>query len=264
MRTLHSFIFFGLVFATAKATEMPAADPEPIAPAIMRFLPPSPPAPAPAMRVTAITRSHFSTHHIEVLLGEASTLADIPPPPPAREPNAEKATRPAKLRYLVSFAITVYDQRISHLKWQHPITKEHFEVWWACDASLITSIPLIETPTADLMLACLPRVVDTTRPSRLGKPTAIPHHPELAQDHYQFTIGSPTQPGGEDIMKSLNGYYLKHQETLRELRLAQKAYQAEERAWREANPPKPENHTIWLKPHRGSRYLLEAEPEGGR
>jgi hypothetical protein len=264
MRTLHSFIFFGLLFANAKATETPAADSATVSLANMRFVPPPPPAPAPAMRVNASTRAHFGTHRIEVLLGAASTLPDLPPPPVQTAPASERELRPAKLRYLVSLAVTVYDQQVSHLKWQHPITKEHFEVWWACDASLITSIPLIETPTADLMLACLPRVIDTTRQSRLGKPTSIPHHPELAQDHYQFTIGKPTEPGGEEIMKSLSGYYLKHQETLRELRLAQKAYQADERAWREANPTKPENHTIWLKPHRGSRYLLEAEPAGGR
>jgi hypothetical protein len=141
------------------------------------------------MRVTATTRSHFSAHHIEVLLGEASTLADIPPPPPATAPTAEKATRPAKLRYLVSFAITVYDQRISHLKWQHPITKKQFEAWWACDASLITSMPVIETPTADLMLAFIPRIIDTTRPSRLGKPSAIPQHPELQAGQYQQMTG---------------------------------------------------------------------------
>jgi hypothetical protein len=40
-----------------------------------------------------------------------------------------------------------------------------------------------------------------------------------------------------------------------EIREAQDQQHKDAKAWHAANPPQPRNHTIWLKPHRGSRYL---------
>jgi hypothetical protein len=83
----------------------------------------------------------------------------------------------------------------------------------------------------------------------------------LANQHL-FTKGDPSMSVGDEVMQALRAYYLQHQTKLRELRVAQENYNLQARAWRLANPPKPESHTIWLKPHRGSRYIPETKAEG--
>ena len=54
---------------------------------------------------------------------------------------------------------------------------------------------------------------------------------------------------------------------LLELKAAREQYQKDSDAWKAAHPPRPQNHTIWLKPHRGSRYLQKTtddQKEGTR
>ena len=38
-------------------------------------------------------------------------------------------------------------------------------------------------------------------------------------------------------------------------------YQREATAWATANPPIPQDQTIIFRPHRGSRYLTDPQPE---
>jgi hypothetical protein len=265
-KPILTFCAYSVMWASCMAQAQDVdAHPEttpPPDPSKIRFVPPPMPAPAPAMRVEASTLSDFGTHQIEILLGTASDLPDIPPPPVASPPSADRKPRAFKPRYLLHITMTVYDKQISHLKWQDPVSKEKFEAWCQWDASLVGPMHQIKTSSADYLLSCFPRMIDTTRASRIGRFMAIPEHPALLENQHLITQGDPAQPGGDEIMQCLSAYYLKHQTTLRELRVAQETYNNHARAWRQANPPKPENHTIWLKPHRGSRYLDAAKREG--
>lgn len=90
------------------------------------FIPPPPPKEVPAMKVEAATTRKLPTHQITVLRGEASTLPDIPPPP---EPKPSVPGRVGERHYLLSFGATVYDHRISHVRWFDPRTEKHFEAW---------------------------------------------------------------------------------------------------------------------------------------
>ena len=88
------------------------------------FVPPPPPKEVPAIKVEATTTRTFPTHQITVLRGDASTLPDIPPPP---EPKLFVQGPVGERHYLLSFGATVYDHRLSHVKWYDPRTDKQFE-----------------------------------------------------------------------------------------------------------------------------------------
>ena len=89
----------------------------------------------------------------------------------------------------------------------------------------------------------------------------MPEHPEVVGDGFAITKGNSEDPIAQQLLTTLRDYYLKHKERLILIQKAREEYQAAAAAWHSANPPKPENHTFWLKPHRGSRYLTQ---EGGQ
>lgn len=88
----------------------------------------------------------------------------------------------------------------------------------------------------------------------------MPDHPQLEENAFAITRGDPDDVEAIRILGTLRDYYLRHKERLVLIRRAREEYQAAAAAWHAANPPKPQNHTFWLKPHRGSRYLKQ---EGG-
>ena len=90
----------------------------------------------------------------------------------------------------------------------------------------------------------------------------MPEHPEIAPDSFVITEGNPSDSTSQILLGTLRDYYLKHKSLLILIQKAQEQYQAEAAAWHAVHPPKPESHTFWLKPHRGSRYL--AKDGGGR
>ena len=90
---------------------------------------------------------------------------------------------------------------------------------------------------------------------------------ELSKDQLQdppqyelFTKGDEDDAEALKALTAIRDFYLKHKERLGQIRQAREEYQAAAAAWHAAHPPQPQNHTFWLKPHRGSRYLKE---EGG-
>lgn len=220
------------------------------------FIPPPPPKPVPPMKVEAATTRSLPTHRITIIRSDASTLPDIPPPPdpkpfvqgPVREP-----------RYLLSFGATVYDHRLSHVRWYDPRTKENFEAWCAWDWTLLSPIPQLKLGERTSSFHLFASNTDTERRSRLGGGSKIPEHPALGDLAFAITKGGGDNAEAIRILGTIRDYYTKHRERLVLIRQAREEYQAAAAAWHAAHPPKPENHTFWLKPHRGSRYLM---PEG--
>lgn len=210
------------------------------------------------MKIEAATSRKLPTHKISVIRSEASTLPDIPLPPELKPFVQGPIGEP---HYLLSFGATVYDHRLSHVKWYDPRSKENFEAWCAWDWTLLSPFPEIKIDERVSSFHLFSSNIDTADAVRFGNAWQMPEHPQLQDLVFTITKGDATDAEAIRILSTLRDYYTKHKERLILIRQAREEYQAAAAAWHAANPPKPENHTFWLKPHRGSRYLKE---EGAR
>jgi len=251
--SISAVIFAAILgpFAASQAEGNPFLDEELPIPSA-KFIPPPPPKEIPPMLVEATTVLKLPTHRITVLRGDASKLPDIPIPPLPKPTVPGPAGEP---RYLISFGATVYDSRISHVKWWNPKTKIWFEAWCAWDWTLLAPIPDLEVVDGFSTFHLFAYNIDTTKEVRFGKYFKMPEHPELEAGTFVITMGNSEDPTAETLLTTLRDYHFKHKERLILIQNAREEYQAEAAAWYAANPPKPEYHTFWLKPHRGSRYL---------
>jgi len=209
------------------------------------------------MVVEASTARRFPTHQITVLRGDASTLPDIPLPP---EPQPFVPGPVGDPHYLMSFGATVYDHSLSHVTWWNPKTRESFEAWCAWDWTLLSPIPHVEIDGEFSTFCLFSSNINTGTGLRFGREFKMPEHPDLPADAFVITKGNAEDPTANKALTILRDYYLRHKERLILIQKAREEYQAAAAAWHAAHPPKPENHTFWLKPHRGSRYLKQ---EGG-
>ena len=221
------------------------------------FIPPPPPKDVPAIKVEAATTRTLPTHQITVLRGEASTLPDIPPPP---EPKPFVPGPVGEPHYLLSFGATVYDHRISHVKWYDPRTEKQFEAWCGWDWTLLSPMPEIVLGERVSSFYLFASNIDTTVMRRFGHEFKMPEHPELDEGAFSITKGDEDDAEASKALTAIRDFFLKHKERLAQIRQAREEYQAAAAAWHAAHPPQPQSHTFWLKPHRGSRYLKE---EGG-
>ena len=210
------------------------------------------------MKVVASTVLKLPTHQITVFRSDASTLPDIPPPP---EPKPFVQGPVGEPHYLLSFGATVYDHRISHVRWFDPRTEKNFEAWCAWDWTLLAPIPDIDVGERVSSFHLFASNIDTNNAVRFGRDFKMPEHPELVEGAFAITEGNENDTRALKAITALRDYYFKHKPRLILIKKVQEEYQAAAAAWHAANPPKPENHTFWLKPHRGSRYLTK---EGGR
>jgi len=221
------------------------------------FIPPPPPKEVPAIKIEAATTRTLPMHQITVLRGEASTLPDIPPPP---EPKPSVPGPVGEPHYLLSFGATVYDHRISHVKWYDPRTEKHFEAWCGWDWTLLSPMPEIVLGERVSSFHLFASNIDTAAMRRFEHEFKMPEHPELVEGAVSITKGDEDDAEALKALAAIRDFYLKHKERLAQIRQAREEYQAAAAAWHAAHPPQPQSHTFWLKPHRGSRYLKD---EGG-
>lgn len=210
------------------------------------------------MVVKASTVTPSQSRSITLIRGEASTLPDIPPPPISKLSVSGRESEP---HYIVSIGASVYDHSLSHVTWTNPATKKSFEAWCGWDFTLLSPILQIEIGERFSSFHLSAFNVDAAAERRAGRKTEIPAHPAVIADGFAISKGDAANADAQILLMSLRDYYLKHKERLILIKKAQAQYQAAAAAWYKANPPKPENHTFWLKPHRGSRYITQ---EGGR
>ena len=222
------------------------------------FIPPPPPKEVPAMKRVASTVLKLPTHQITVLRSAASTLPDIPLPP---VPKPSVPGPQGEPRYLLSFGATVYDHSISHVTWHDPRTKEDFEAWCAWDWTLLAPLPNLEIDDRLSVFSLSASNIDSNAELRFGREFKVPEHPQLDVGAFSITKGNEDDAMALKALSVLRDYYFKHKDRLVLIQKAREEYQAAAAAYYSAHPPKPENHTFWLKPHRGSRYLTQ---EGGR
>jgi len=193
--------------------------------------------------------------------GQASMAPDLPEPEPTPEPSPIASSRPMPKVVLINLGGTVYDHRVSVVHWQNPLTREAYEAVLGFDISLVAPIHTFiregVTHRSNLFLSHS----DTTnrmaqRLAALGRPIQVP---EIAPDAYRLTKGDPADPAVLAPIVALRDLYLSEKPRLEKLRDNIAEYQADAKAWADANPPVKEAPVFWFKPHRNSRYLTEQD-----
>ncbi len=237
---------------------------------VPEFVPPAPPVvkTVPAMRIdTAVSMPTKNSRTLTILRGEASTLPDIPVPPPpvvreSRQLTPEELARLAEeRRHQLQFQAETYDNGVSVIRWHHPDTTEAYEAICGFDVNLLAGIGQFTSEGKTYQLSFLPPGVIHAYPDFPELP--VSEFPEAAPDSITITRGDADDPIGtatatllRDLIAAEKPRLIIYQEKLT-------AYQQAAAAWAKAHPVPPRDETIWFKPHRGSRYLAQPTPEKG-
>ncbi len=237
--------------------------------AVPEFTPPAPAAPKelPAMRIDAATTvpaAHGKT--LTIIRGEASTLPNLPPktePKPVvqRQRTTDDLARETyRRRHFLNLGATVYDRRASVIRWNHPDTNEAYEALCGFDISLITGLGRFARGGENYSVMLIHTRIDTTRPRKFPLPN-LPDLSSVTENSITYLKGDPSDAIGTapvTLVKEL----ITHEKTRLQIFQADLArHHAARAAWEKAHPEPPRDETIWIRPHRGSRYLADPKPE---
>ena len=230
----------------------------------------TPPAPAvekkvPAMRVdSAITLQSENSRTLTLIRGEASTLPDIPilPEPEPQQSRPLITEDPASIanqrRHNIQLGATIYDHRVSQVHWQHPDTGESYEAICGFDLSLLEGLGQFvhDGEIYQIMLTLSP--IDT---SLIRRTDNLPDLSAVQSNFITIRQGNPKDLIGTAPVTLLKELIISQKSRLITYQADRKRYQQAAAEWEQAHPPVPRDETIWLRPHRGSRYLADPTPE---
>ena len=187
---------------------------------------------------------------------------DLPEPQPVPEPAPGLPPRLVRQLVVISLGGTIYDQRVSHVRWLHPVTQEPYEADLGYNLGLLSPINRFVRNGVPHHANLIFSQQSTTGPyaqrlAALGRPP-IPV-PQIAPDTYRLTKGNAGDPAGLAPLIALHELYLAEKPRLEKLRDDLAERRAEEKAWADAHPKPVEPPVFWFKPHRNSRYLTEQD-----
>jgi hypothetical protein len=233
------------------------------------FTPPAPPVEkqVPSMRVdSTITLPAQNSRTLTLIRGEASELPDIPAPVEAQA-RERRALAPEELariadrrRRTLQFGATVFDHRLSVVHWQHPDTGEAYEAVCGFDIGMLAGIARFVSNGETYNVMLMHSHYDTTRFRNLAA-RMVPDLPQVPADGIAFIKGNPRDPAGTAPINLLKELLSNEESRLLTYQAARLQQQQAAAAWQKAHPPVPRDETIWLRPHRGSRYLANPQPE---
>jgi hypothetical protein len=266
-----SFCFFGvgLLHGEERGEVQRAGSFIPGSLAIPEFTPPAPVVPkqVPARRVDAsVTLPTASGRTLTVIRGEASTLPDIPEPPQPRASvprlrTAEDLAREAwQRRHTLQMGATVLDHRISVVRWQHPDTGEDYEAVCGFDIGLLAGTGRFVRDGEDYLLMLMHSNYSTRNFRNLAA-QLFPKLPEVTAGAIVFTKGNSQDAVGIAPITLLQELIASEKPRLAVYQADRLRHQQAREAWEKSHPEAPRDETIWLKPHRGSRYLATPRPE---
>lgn len=238
--------------------------------AVAEFTPPAPIAPkeVPAMRIDAATTVRAANgKNLTILLGEASTLPDLPAKPESmpvvpRVRTADDAAREIfRRRHSLNFGATIYDRRASVVRWQHPDTGEAYEALCGFDIGLIAGLGRFVRGDENYSVMLMHSRIDTTRPRKVHLPN-VANLAAVSADSITYLKGDPTDPIGIFPITLVKELIANEKSRLEIFQADLARHQSARVAWEKANPEPPRDETLWIRPHRGSRYLADPNPEG--
>ena len=219
------------------------------------------------MRVdAAVTVPTGNSHTLTILRGEASDLPDIPEPvvveprPPRKLTSEDLARVAEERRRHLNFNAEVYDNGVSIIRWQHPDTAEPYEAICGFDVNLLAGLGQFTSGEKAYQLNFFPPgVIPTTR--RQFSKIPLPKPPEATPDTITITRGNAKDPIGTATVTLLRDLIASEKTRLIAYQEKRAIYHQAAAAWEKAHPPIPRDETVWLRPHRGSRYLADPKPE---
>ena len=221
------------------------------------------------MRIdSSVTVPTANARTFTILRGQASTLPDIPAPVvvekrPLRQISPEDLARHAEeRRRRLHFNAEVYENGVSILRWQHPDTGEPYEAICGFDVNIVAGLGQFTRDGKIYQLSFTPPGVRPTTRPRLSK-LPIPKPPEAAPDTIAITRGNSNDPVGTATATLVRDLIATEKPRLTAYQEQRAIYQQAAAAWAKAHPVPPRDETVWLRPHRGSRYLANPTPEKG-
>ena len=221
----------------------------------------------PEMRVdSALTTPMGNSRNLTILRGEASTLPDLPVP---EEPIAQekKPLTPDQINKLaehrqhsLQMGATVIDHRISVVRWHHSVSAESYEAVCGFDIGLLAGIGQFVHHGDGYTLSLMHSHHATDNPRDLVA-KQFSDLPEIEENTIIFTKGNANDLVGIAPITLVKELIASEKARLTEFQNRRKDHEQASTAWAKANPPVPQHETIWLRPHRGSRYLADPRPE---
>lgn len=232
------------------------------------FTPPPPPVfkRLPAVRVDAVT-SHISKNSCSITIqrGQASTEPDLPPLSPAptyvepHDPTQEEiAQRIWQHRHNFNIGATIYDHKISVVKWTDQESLVRYEAVCGFDIGLLAGISGFVHNGEDYSFFLMHSDFDTTWERRLTKHWQL-EVPQVATGEILITQGDRKDATATASMTVIKEIIAPETPRLVHYQAARTIYFASSAAWHATHPPIPRDETFILRPHRGSHYLLDTK-----
>lgn len=233
------------------------------------FVPPVPVErkPLPNIRIDATTILSTKSGKILTLQrGAASTLPDLPPPPPPKPAQPAKESTPEELaqqlyqrRHSIRLGATIYNHKVSDVHWTDQETGVRFQAICGFDIGLIAGLGRFVHDGEIYSLDLNPGDIDF---NEVGPRANVP--PEIRQISVSQIVITQGDSKASDATAGL--YFIKdlidsEMDRLITYQAARKQYQRDAGAWAKAHPPIPRDETFIFRPHRGSRYLANPQPE---
>jgi hypothetical protein len=233
------------------------------------FIPPvpAPPKVLPCVRMdAAVTVTQSNSRTLTVLRGEASTLPDIPPPPVVepKEPRELTADDFARMKYAhrhnLNFGATVYDHKISQVQWTDPETLESYQAVCGFDIGLLAGTGGFVHDGEKYGLFLIHGDINTMAIRRLARADAY-KIPEVPVGEIHIIRGNPNDAEAVAALAIIRDLIEAEKPRLEAFQTARQIYFRASSAWHAAHPPIPKDETFLFRPHRGSRYLANSQPE---
>jgi len=232
-----------------------------------RFVPPepAPPKEIPEMRVDSVVAVQKHGKRLTILRGEPSALPDIPIPVPPEPPTPEQIAaraafaaslpRPVQLNFHGMVLEREAGGNVSVIHWTHPESPRiAYQATVGLDIGVFSLVGNFHHQGRPhrLHLFSSRAPVAAYQRWRGVDPTVL----EVKDGAFLVTRGDPDDPTGMAPLFALISLYAAEKDQLIAGFAKLQQNQREAAAWYKANPqPEPAGYTLWLRPHRGSRYL---------
>jgi len=153
-----------------------------------------------------------------------------------------------------------YDHKVSEVHWTDQETKTTYKAACGFDIGLIAGVQRFVHHGEQYAIDMLHSDVNTT-PTRDAARKYNYEVPKVSAGQIIITQGDPKNPYATAPLSFIKELIESEKERLTTYQSDRQKYWEEASAWAKAHPPIPQDETVQLRPHRGSRYLADPQPE---